>query len=482
MTSPRLSDALWPSLHGLVSPAYDRLKIGPGIVHIGVGGFHRAHQAVYTDDVLNAHGGNWGIVGASLRSHTAASQLLPQDGLYTVNTLAPGQVQRRVIGAIQNVLTLTEPSAYAQFLATLADPNIHVMTLTVTEKGYCQNQTGLDTTHADVQTDLQQPAHCVSLPGVLCAGLRARQQANAGPVTLISCDNLSGNGDVLAAVVGEFATLTDPSLSSWIASNVSFPNTMVDRIVPATTNHARAEFAKSNGFVDEAMVNCEPFKQWVIEDRFVGPRPAWEAVGAFVVADVAPYESAKLRLLNGPHSACAYLGLLTGYQHIHQVMQDTELSQFVRRLVADEIQPTVTPPPNLDLRDYTTSIFNRFANSAIAYGTRQVGTDGSQKLPQRLVPVVHERLQAGQPIERLALVFAAWLAHLVEPAPDPLANQLQHLYSAHPQPEHLIGAISQETSILQGLGGYVDQFTDAVEPKLSQIKRNGLAAALKQVA
>ncbi len=481
MTPPRLSKALLATLRNIDLPAYDRHQVAAGILHFGVGGFHRGHQAVFTDDVLNAGGGNWGIIGASLRSPTAAAQLLPQDGLYTVNTLSPAQVQRRVIGAIRDVITVADNSAFDRLMHTFADPGIHVVTLTVTEKGYCCHNGALDLQHPEVQADLQAGRRKLSLPGVLCAGLDARRRAGGAPLTLVSCDNLSCNGRVLQQVVSQFADLAHPDLTAWLDASTAFPNTMVDRIVPAATARDRQAFSTAAGYVDEGMVSCEPFKQWVIEDRFAGPRPPWETAGAELVADVVPHETAKLRLLNGPHSACAYLGILSGYQYVADVMQDADLKLFLTGLVNREILPTVTPPAAADLRVYADRIFDRFANPAVEYKTRQVGTDGSQKLPQRLVPVVRERLDNRLPISHLSLVFAAWLEHLRDPAPDPLAELLQRLAASHEEPLSLIHAINRETRVLEELQPVFEPFALAVATALTTIRRSGLKAALAQI-
>ena len=482
MSRPRLNQALLSSLHGIDTPSYDRDSLPAGILHIGVGAFHRAHQAVYTDDVLNAEGGNWGIIGASLHNPTAEQQLAPQDGLYTVSELTPGVVKRRVIGAMTRVITASDPAGFKQLMSTIANPHIHIVTLTVTEKGYCHTGGKLDIQHPDVAQDLSADTRKLSLPGVLAMGLDARRRAGCGPITLISCDNLNANGRVLSNVVTEFAARYNSDLENWISVNVRFPNTMVDRIVPATSDGDRTRIVEELGFSDEATVLCEPFRQWVIEDNFAGLRPLWEKAGALLVKDVSLYEQAKLRLLNGPHSACAYLGRLQGYNYIHEVMQNPGLRAFVSRLVSEEILPTVTTLPDLDLNTYTDSIFRRFANSSVAYGTHQVGADGSQKLPQRLLPVAKERLAAGQTIDRLALVFAAWIEHLQDPAPDPLADRLQALYRKHEDADRLVDAIYQATPIFASVEGYAAVFTRAVSSALRLLRRRGLQAALAETA
>ncbi len=478
MSPPRLGKALLPALQGLDLPRYDRSTLQPGLLHIGVGAFHRAHQAEYTDDVLNGAGGPWGIVGASLRSATAERQLAPQDGLYTVNALGRDTSRTRVIGAITHVLTAATAPGYDELMSVMADPAIRAITLTVTEKGYCHAAGTLDETHADVRHDLRTAGVRRSLPGVLAAGLDARRRAGGAPITLISCDNLSGNGQVLRNVLTAYAQLRNPALASWIENSVAFPATMVDRIVPGATEDDRVALSRDHGFRDEATVTCEPFRQWVIEDRFAAERPPWEDAGALLVDEVLPYESAKLRLLNGPHSAGAYLGLLRGHEFVHEVMQDAPLRQFLSALVEEELLPGIPALPALDLPRYVASIFERFANPAIAYGTRQVGTDGSQKLPQRLIPVLRERLETGAPVTRLALVVAAWIQHLEAPAPDPLASTLQSLYRKHNEAEALVNALFSGTRVFETLETVRPAAISAISAALTRLRTHSLNAAL----
>ena len=474
MPAPRLSAASLPTLSGITPPGYDRAALTPGILHIGVGGFHKAHQAVYTDDVLNARPGNWGIIGANLRSTTARDRLQPQDGLYTVATLDGERTERRVIGALQALIAASEPGEHQRLMSAIANPDIHVITLTVTEKGYCSHNGALDPDHPDVRRDLagSQPQH--SLPGLLAAGLEQRARTGGAPLTLISCDNLQGNGHVLKAVVSEYIDARFPGAAAWLRGNVAFPNTMVDRIVPQTTPTDRSTLVQEAGYDDAALVVCEPFRQWVIEDRFAGPRPAWELAGAELVADVSAFEVAKLRLLNGPHSACAYLGLLGGHRFVHEAMQEESLAEFVRELARRELQPMIAAPPGFDVSAYSSAVWQRFANAAVPYPTRQVASDGSQKLPQRLLPVVQARLQAGLPIAGLALVLAAWLEHLADPAPDPLAETLRGLHSAHREPAELVRAVQQQTPVFDLLNEQRDAVVAAVAPALQRLRDRGL--------
>ncbi len=470
MSIRRLAPEILESLSGIETPGYDRTSVQPGVLHIGVGGFHRAHQAIFTEDAVKAAGGNWAIIGASLKTATAEQQLSPQDCLYTVNERTPVGTERRVVGIIRQIITASSSSGYEQLIEAIANPQIHVITLTVTEKGYCQNGGRLDAALVEIQQDLKTWGRKTTLPGVLAAGLERRRRDNGQPVTVLSCDNLMANGKLLARVIHDFISQYDLNLQDWVEAHVTFPCSMVDRIVPHTTDADRQALSNELGFADQAMTVCEPFKQWVIEDRFAGPRPAWESAGALFVDDVAPFEQAKLRLLNGTHSASAYLGLLSGYEFIHQVMEDEKLEGFLRDLVREEVQPMVDAPPGLDLDTYTQLIFDRFANSAVAYGTLQVATDGSQKLPQRLVPVVAKRLSEGLTSPKIATVFAAWLEHLKQPAPDPQGELLKKLAAEHHEPHSLVAAIAEHTQIFDELGEAGSSFFAEVAEALIAIR------------
>ena len=409
----RLSLASVASLPAAVArPAYDPRSVAIGIVHLGLGAFHRAHQAFYTDALL-ARDSRWGICGVSLQTATAREQLAPQDGLYTIALKSAAGVERRVIGAVREVLF-----AVAQkdtVIARIAAPTTHVISLTVTEKGYCHDPaTGrLNAAHAGIAHDLAHPDMPTTAPGWLVAGLRARMAAGAGPVTVVCCDNLPHNGRVVGGIVREFAEGVDPGLAAWIADNVRFPGTMVDRIVPATTAADRAAFAADCGLADEGLVVAEPFIQWVIEADFAGTpadRPRWEESGAQLVSDVAPFELMKLRMLNGSHSTMAYLGYLAGYDYIYQVSADPRFQRLVNGLW-DESGATLPPLPGIDIAQYRRDLLARYQNAALPHRTWQIAMDGSQKLPQRLLHPARERLQAGGSIEHLALAVAGWMRY-----------------------------------------------------------------------
>lgn len=407
----RLSLATLGRVPGAVArPAYDPAAVTVGILHLGLGAFHRAHQAVYTDDVLAADP-RWGICGVSLKTPRAIEPLAAQDGLYTLLTRTSDGVAPRVIGALRE--TIFAGSARDALVARFADPRIMIVSATVTEKGYCHDPaTGaLNRAHPDIVHDLAHPAAPESAIGLIVAGLAARRAANAGPLTFVCCDNLPHNGRMVEGLVHAFAEKRDEALAHWIANNVTFPSTMVDRIVPATTEVDRADAERLLGLHDAAPVQAEPFGQWIIEDRFAGPRPPWEKAGAQLVADVAPFELMKLRLLNGSHSTLAYLGWLMGHEYVWQASSDPLLATLVERQMAEEIVPTLVHPPGMDLTAYCGDLMTRFRNRALPHRTYQIAMDGSQKLPQRMLGTVRDRLAAGATLAHLPLAVAGWIRY-----------------------------------------------------------------------
>ncbi|MBZ9646000.1 mannitol dehydrogenase family protein [Sphingobium sp. 3R8] len=391
----------------ITPPAYDRAAVTCGVVHIGIGAFHRAHQAVVFDDALNAGDLRWGVIAASLRSPGVRDQMQPQDGLYTMLVRDGATERARLIGAVRHVIVAPEePQA---LLAALASPDTHIVTLTITEKGYKLDPS----TGALIADDPQLAADLISLdspqtaPGYLVAALALRRAAGLAPFTAISCDNLPHNGARLRNAVLELARRHDAGLADWIAEHGAFPETMVDRIVPATTPEDIAMLTERLGVEDRAMVKTEPFLQWVIEDRFCSLRPDFGA-GVQLTAAVAPWEEAKLRLLNGAHSGIAYLGGLAGIDHVHEVLALPEARHFVERLW-DEAETTLSPPAELDVAAYRRELMARFDNPTLRHRTRQIAMDGSQKLPQRLLAPIAARLKAGQGIDALSLAVAAWI-------------------------------------------------------------------------
>lgn len=423
-------------------PPEGDLAASVGIVHLGIGAFHRAHQAVFTEDAaLVDDEPGWGICGVTQRSRAVVDQLRPQDGLYTVLQRDGPDMTARVVGQVNDVLFAAEEGE--RLLRLLAASETRVVTLTVTEKGYCRDAHGdLDVVDDAVAHDLARPgrgqAGSRSVVGQLVRGLQARELADAGPVTVLSCDNLAENGRVVQGLLADFCralpTKEGEQTAAWIAEHVSCPSSMVDRIVPATTDRDRADAEALLGVRDAALVVAEPFRQWVIEDRFAAPRPAWERVGATLVGDVAPYERLKLRVLNGAHSMLAYLGALAGYETIAQAVGDPGLRSAAQRLVADDVVPTVQVPPGVDVSAYAEEVLDRFANPALGHRTTQVAMDGSQKLPVRLLGTARDRLSADAVPDSVALAVAGWMAYVAVgtdatgralPLDDPLARRLR---------------------------------------------------------
>lgn len=389
---------------GVGRPAIDVAGLKTGIVHLGVGAFHRGHQAVFTEDAITAAGGDWGVAGVSLRHPDVPDALAAQNGLYTVEVLDAAP-RRRIVGVIRRALCAPrEPEAV---LAALAAPGTHVVTLTVTEKGYGLDARGaLDLAHPDIAHDLRGPAVPRSAVGWLVRGLAGRRRAGAGPLSVISCDNLMGNGRKLEAAVLALTERTDPQTAAWIRAHAAFPQTMVDCITPATTPAVRERIEAAIGLSDAACVSREAFAQWVIEDRFAGPRPAWERAGAEIVADVVPYERLKLHVLNACHSALAYMGPPRGWSYVRQAITDPELARFADGLMAEEVAPAL---PGLPVADYWRRTRARLANPAIDHRLSQIAEDGSSKLAQRVFPLIVANARAGRPAGRLCAIVRAWL-------------------------------------------------------------------------
>jgi fructuronate reductase len=393
-------------------PTYDVPNIGIGIVHLGIGAFHRAQTAIFSDDALALEPGDWGICGVSMRSADVRDRLSPQDGLYTAVEKSPAGIHRRVVGSVREVLFLGDQRR--QVSARLAAAETRIVSLTVTEKGYCHDPaTGsLNFEHPDIVHDLAHPDAPRSAVGLITAALDARRLSHGGALTILCCDNLPHNGALVRGLVMAFAEARNARLARWIEAQVSFPATMVDRIVPATTEIDITENDAALGLHDAAPVMHEPFKQWAIEDRFAAGRPPWERVGAELVDDVAPFEAMKLRLLNGSHSAFAYLGFLAGHEFIYQVAAQPDFVTFMRRMMATEVVPTLRVPVGVDIGAYQQALITRFGNPALPHRTQQIAMDGSQKLPQRLLATVRDNLAAGRSIDMLALAVAGWMRYV----------------------------------------------------------------------
>jgi fructuronate reductase len=451
----RLSAAALGRVPADAKPLLEPGSVRAGIVHLGLGAFHRAHQAVYTEEAMAAAGDpSWGIIGVAPRSPGLIETIAAQDNLFSVTSLDGHGSETRVVGALAGVRHApTDPAA---IIALLADPRIRVVTLTVTEKAYHQDPaTGRLRHDPEILADLTSDGLPRTVPGLLVRGLLARAVAEAGPIALVSCDNLPANGKRLRALVFQALELVTPRCPTmdapgWVLTNVSFPGTMVDRIVPASTEDTLDRARSALGVVDLAAVAAEPYRQWVIEEDFPGGRPAWERAGAVLTDNAEPYEKLKLRGLNGVHSALAYLGALAGQETIADALTLPHLRSVLERMIAEDIAPSFTPPPGASVVDYGQSVLERFANPAICHRTIQVAMDGSQKLPQRVLHGMLDRRAAGGEPRWAALVVAAWMKFVQGsaddgrslPLDDPLADTIRStLDGAGGEPAAVVDAL-----------------------------------------
>lgn len=420
-------------------PAYALSDTRQGIAHIGVGGFHRAHQAYYTDALMNTGEGlDWAICGVGLRAEDrrARDDLKEQDYLFTLFELGDdADAEVRVIGAIRDML-LAEDSAEA-LIDKLASPQIRIVSLTITEGGYCiDDSNGEFMAHLPlIQHDLAHPNAPKTVFGFLCSALAKRRAAGTPAFTLMSCDNLPHNGAVARKALLAFAALRDADLRDWIDQNVSFPNAMVDRITPITSTEHKLQLHDKTAIDDAWPVVCEPFVQWVLEDKFVNGRPAWEKVGVQFTNDVTPYEEMKIKLLNGSHLALTYLGFLKGYRFVHETMNDPLFVRYMRAYMDLDVTPQLASVPGIDLTEYKNTLVARFSNQAIADQLERVCSDGSSKFPKFTVPTINRLIADGQETKRAALVVAAWALYLkgvdengdTYSIPDPRATFCQAL-------------------------------------------------------
>jgi mannitol 2-dehydrogenase len=467
----------------IARPRFDPAKVSRGIVHLGFGGFHRAHMARYTHDLMERRGDamKWGIIGvgllpADLRVRDA---LAPQDALYTLVERQDGDEAATVIGSVREVIFAGESSRAA--LDAIDDPAIRIVSLTVTENGYCRNAATktLDREHPFIVHDLAHPDQPRSAVGILVEAYRRRMAARAPAFTAMTCDNIQHNGTVLRDAVLALATWRDQALADWIAANASFPSTMVDRITPVTTPAQIEDFVARFDLVDRWPIFCERFRQWVIEDNFVATRPAWEEVGAQFVADVAPYEFMKLRLLNASHLAIAGLGRLMGYVYIDETVRDLSLRSYMRALMDRETGPTLPPVPGVDLEGYKTQLLERFGNVAIKDTVDRVNADAPINL---LLEPIRDRIAAGAKVDLLALALAAWMRRAAgvdetgKPISvvHPLADLLRERANAGgPDPLPLL-------SIRKLFGDLIDHggFVATLKAWLSSLYADGAAATL----
>jgi fructuronate reductase len=467
-------------------PAFERAALAPGIVHLGLGAFARAHLLACTDDALDAGAApQWGVVGVSLRHADMRDALAPQAGLYSLALRDAAGARTRVLGSLREVLVAPEsPSAV---LERIAAADTRIVSLTITEKGYGHDPAtrALRFDHPDVAHDLAHPEAPKSAVGFIVHGLARRRADGAGPLTLLSLDNLPANGDTLHGLVRAFAERVSTGLARWIERECSFPNSMVDRIVPRTTEADLAAAQAALGVEDRGGVAAEPFLAWAVEDRFAAGRPDWAAGGAQFVERAEPFERLKLRMLNGAHSAVAYLGLLAGWATVDRAMDQPALRRFIDQMMRDEVAPTLAPAlPGFDLAAYRAQLLRRFVNPALAHATLQIAMDGSQKLPQRWLNTVRDRLAAGAPVEHLALALAAWVLHLGRGSiDDPLAAELAGLHAralAQPTPRERAAEITRFAPVFGDLAGE-PRLIEPLAHALDRLAARGVEATLEQI-
>ncbi|QNK67548.1 mannitol dehydrogenase family protein [Variovorax sp. PAMC26660] len=492
---PRLHPDALPRLPSdIARPRYPREALRAGIVHLGVGAFHRAHLAVVNEAALHASGDlRWGTVGVSLRAADTRDALRPQSGLYTLalRDAADDGSPREALQVVGNLLdVLVAPEDPQAVLERIAHPDARIVSLTITEKGYHHDPaTGaLRLDDPGIAHDIAHPEAPRTMPGFVVHALNLRRRRGLEPVTLLSCDNLPANGDTMRGIVLAFAQEVDGELRDWIDTHCTFPNSMVDRIVPRTTDDDRTRISARLGVDDAWPVIGEPFLEWVVEDRFASGRPDWTAGGARFVDHAEPFERLKLRMVNGSHSALAYLGAMAGLRTVDRAMNEPALRHFIDALMREEIAPTLPAMQGIDLDAYRARLLQRFSNPALQHQTKQIAMDGSQKLPQRLLGTVRDRLAAGLSIDRLALAVAAWVHYLrgvdetgaVHEIQDPLAIAL----SARLAQAGTAASVQERVAFFTGfapvfgeLGGE-PRFVSAVAHHLGLLEERGVMGAL----
>ena len=467
-------------------PRYDRQQLRSRIVHFGFGAFHRAHQALLTNRVLNEKGGDWGICEISLFSgDVLMSQLRAQDHLFTVLEKGAEGNQAIVVGAVHECLN-AKLDSLAAIIEKFCEPQVAIVSLTITEKGYCIDPaTGrLDMHNTRILHDLENPTEPHSAPGILVEALHRRRERGLPPFTVLSCDNIPDNGHVVKNAVLGMAQKRSAELAGWIDAHVSFPGTMVDRIVPAATETSLAEITQELGVNDPCAISCEPFIQWVVEDNFVAGRPEWEAAGVQMVKDVLPWEQMKLRMLNGSHSFLAYLGYLAGYAHINECMEDASFREAARRVMLNEQAPTLRIT-DVDLTAYADSLIDRFANPALQHRTWQIAMDGSQKLPQRMLDGIRVHLERNSAWPLLALGVAGWIRYVsgtdergdAIDVRDPLSDKIQSLVKASSEAERVNALLTLSEVFGQDLP-HNSVFVDAVNEAYQRLTRHGARQAV----
>jgi mannitol 2-dehydrogenase len=490
-------DGKHEGVHAVHVPTYNRDAITVGIMHIGVGGFHRSHQAAYIDDLLEHHAvKDWAICGVGImpQDETMHAALTTQDCLYTSIEQDNQGNKARVVGALtEYIFGYKNPELVFE---RMADAGIKIVSLTATEGGYYFDQStgNLDLTHEAIQHDLKNPGQPRTIYGYLAGGLAQRMRSGTPPFTVLSCDNLQGNGHVIKRTLSAFCKERDENLGKYVESHVSFPNCMVDRITPATTDLERSLVKEEFGLVDAYPVVSEPFRQWVIEDHFSQGRPPLELVGVQFTSNVEPYERMKIRLLNATHSAMGYLGYLCGYRYIYEIASAPEFQPYLQKLMDIEVTPLIGEIPGVDLSQYKATLMERFTNQNIKDQALRICMDGSAKMPKFILPSIAESLERGGSISRLTLCVASWIRFLkgvdeagqVIPIQDPLADRLKEL-AASPQRD-LRGDMNKfvkdfvEQKDIFGDLGQNQQFVSELTDLLTSLNEKGARATLDAVA
>lgn len=464
-------------------PTFDRSRLSSRIVHLGFGAFHRAHQSLFTNALAQATDSDWGICEVNLfGGEELIEKLRAQDHLYTVLEKGADGAHAKIIASVTESLHVTF-EGIAAILDKMAAPTTEIVSLTVTEKGYCVDPaTGnLDTENALIVHDLANPSQPQSAIGYIVEALALRRKRGLPSFTVMSCDNIQENGHVAKNAVLQFAEQRDPELAQWIQANTTFPCTMVDRIVPAATPETLQDIEAHIGVYDAVGIACEEFKQWVIEDNFVQGRPDWDKVGAQFVDDVVPYEEMKLRMLNGTHSFLAYLGYLAGYQHISDTMQDLNYRRVARSMMVDVQAKSLNMPEGTDLEAYADKLIERFINPSLKHRTWQIAMDGSQKIPQRLVGSLRYHLAQGNDISILATAIAGWLRYSTGvdeqgqaiDVQDPKAAALQSLYAEQGTDVSIVPVVLGLSSIFPEDIGTNERVINAVKAAYSQLLEIG---------
>ncbi|MRS17780.1 fructuronate reductase [Enterobacteriaceae bacterium RIT692] len=472
-------------------PAYDRSQLKTRMVHIGFGAFHRAHQALATDK-LASQGSDWGYCEVNLNSGTLIQALRQQDLLYTLTEMADESLHTRVIGVVTQALH-GKGDGIDSVIEAMSQPDVAIVSMTVTEKGYCYMPSSgkLNPDHPDIVHDLANPTEPRSLPGLILAAIIRRRERNLSPFSVMSCDNMPENGHVTRNVITQLAERHSAELAEYIQTHITFPSTMVDRIVPAMTDAAFDALAERLGSRDPVAVEAEPFFQWVIEDNFVNGRPAWENAGAELVSDVLPFEEMKLRMLNGSHSFLAYLGFLAGYEHISDCMADASYRAAARALMLQDQAPTLRTQ-GVDLEAYADSLIARYENRAIKHRTYQIATDGTQKLPQRLLDSARWHLRNGTSCDFVLLGVAGWMRYVSgvdeqgqaieirDPLKDQLANIVANSEDGAARVKALLGLNAVFGDDLQQQPAFVSRVTELYQQLVHQGARATVQSLVTQ--